>query len=63
MSSVLKHKDLENIREMAEVELENIDDHPSKWKTKIWYKEDVILENKEDEEDESVRDHIIYLEM
>ena len=56
MSSVLKHKDLENIREMAEVELENIDDHPSKWKTKIWYKEDVILENKEDEEDESVRD-------
>ena len=56
MSSVLKHNDLENIREMAEVELENIDDHPSKWKTKIWYKEDVILENKEDEEDESVRD-------
>ena len=56
MSSVLKHKDLENIREMAEVELENIDDHPSKWKTKIWYKEDVTLENKEDEEDESVRD-------
>ncbi len=60
MSSVLKHKDLENIREMAEVELENIDDHPSKWKTKIWYKEDVILENKEDEEDEKKKKKLDY---
>nr|WP_317333753.1 helicase-exonuclease AddAB subunit AddA [uncultured Romboutsia sp.] len=56
MPSVLKHKDLENIREMAEVELENIDNHSSKWETKIWYKEDVTLENKEDENHESVRD-------
>ncbi len=45
MPSVLKHKDLENIREMAEVELVYIDNHPSKWEAKTWYKEDVILKN------------------
>ena len=56
MPSVLKHKDLENIREMAEVDLDYIDNHPSKWEAKIWYKEDVILETKEDEEDKCVRD-------
>ena len=35
MPSVLKHKDLENIREMAEVELDYIDNHPSKWELKF----------------------------
>ena len=56
MPSVLKHKDLKNIRDIVEVELDNIDNHPSKWETKIWYKEDVTLENKEDEEHKSVRE-------
>lgn len=63
MPSVLKHKDLENIREMAEVELDYIDNHPSKWEAKIWYKEDVILETKEDEEDKCVRDTLENLDI
>lgn len=63
MPSVLKHKDLENIREMAEVELDYIDNHPSKWESKIWYKEDVILETKEDEEDKCVRDTLENLDI
>ena len=63
MPSVLKHKDLENIREMAEVELDYIDSHPSKWEAKIWYKEDVILETKEDEEDKCVRDTLENLDI
>ena len=63
MPSVLKHKDLENIRELAEVELDNIDNHTSKWKAKIWYKEDISLENKEDEEHESVRDTLENLDI
>lgn len=63
MPSVLKHKDLENIREMADIEIEHISNHPSKWETKVWYKEDVILENKEDEEEESVRDTLENLDI
>ena len=63
MPSVLKHKDLENIREMADIEIEHISNHPSNWETKVWYKEDVILENKEDEEEESVRDTLENLDI
>ena len=63
MPSVLKHKDLENIREMADIEIEHISNHPSKWETKVWYKEDVILENKEDEEEECVRDTLENLDI
>ena len=63
MPSVLKHKDLENIREMADIEIEYINNHPSKWKAKVWYKEDVILENKEDEEEECVRDTLENLDI
>ena len=48
---------------MLNVELDNIDNHPSKWKTKIWYKEDVTLENKEDEENKSVRDTLENLDI
>jgi ATP-dependent helicase/nuclease subunit A len=51
MPSVLKHNDLENLREMANVELDNIENHSSKWKAKVWYKDDVTLDIKEDEED------------
>ncbi len=48
---------------MAEVELDYIDNHPSKWESKIWYKEDVILETKEDEEDKCVRDTLENLDI
>ena len=63
MPSVLKHKDLENIRDIVEVELDNIDNHPSKWQTKIWYKEDITIENKEDEEHKSVRETLENLDI
>ncbi|MBQ6631723.1 MAG: helicase-exonuclease AddAB subunit AddA, partial [Romboutsia sp.] len=63
MPSVLKHKDLENIRDIVEVELDNIDNHPSKWRTKIWYKEDITIENKEDEEHKSVRETLENLDI
>lgn len=63
MPSVLKHKDLENIREIADIELDYINNHPSKWKAKVWYKEDVILETKENEEEKSVRDTLENLDI
>ncbi len=56
MPAVLRHKDLEDVRELVELELNNIDNHPSKWKAKIWYKDDVTLEAKEEEAHETVRD-------
>lgn len=54
MPSVLKHRDLENLREFADIDLDSIDDHVSKWKSKLWYKEDVTLDEKTDEEKESI---------
>jgi len=55
MPSVLKHNDLENLREIADIELDNTENHSSKWKAKVWYKDDVTLDSKEDGENESVR--------
>ena len=54
MPSVLKHKDLEDIRENNNIKLSNIEDHSSKWKAKLWYKEDLIIEKKEDLEKDSI---------
>ena len=51
MPCVLKHRDLEDIREKININVENIEDHPSKWNTKLWYKEDIILEKVEQKED------------
>jgi ATP-dependent helicase/nuclease subunit A len=48
MPSVLKHKDLENIRENVEVSY--IDNHKSKWRAKLWNKNDIIIEKKDEEE-------------
>ena len=56
MPSVLKHKDLENIREEMEIELDSIDNHSSKWETKLWYKDEVSVDVKEDEEKESIEE-------
>lgn len=56
MPSVLKHKDLENIRQAVDINIDHIEDHNSKWSAKLWYKEDVILENKEEEDELSIED-------
>ena len=53
MPAVLKHKDLENIRKEFKIDLKHISNHKSRWKTKLWYKNDVILENKEDLEEDN----------
>ncbi|MBQ9000206.1 MAG: helicase-exonuclease AddAB subunit AddA, partial [Clostridium sp.] len=63
MPSVLKHKDLENIREEMEIELDSIDNHNSKWQTKLWYKDEVSVEIKEDEEKESIQDVLEKLDL
>ncbi|MBO3443141.1 helicase-exonuclease AddAB subunit AddA [Clostridium sp. CCUG 7971] len=55
MPAVLKHKDLENLREIADIDIDNIDNHSSKWNAKIWYKDDVSIEEKEDEEQEGIK--------
>ena len=56
MPSVLKHKDLENIRESMNLNINYIEDHPSKWMTKLWYKEDVLLDKKEDEKENNINE-------
>ncbi|RDY25964.1 helicase-exonuclease AddAB subunit AddA [Romboutsia weinsteinii] len=56
MPSVIKHKDLNSMRESIDLDIEHVEDHKSKWIGKIWYKEDVVLETKEDEEKESIEE-------
>ncbi|HSQ87548.1 helicase-exonuclease AddAB subunit AddA [Romboutsia sp.] len=63
MPAVLKHKDLENLRDISEIDLDNIDNHSSKWSAKLWYKEDVILDEKQQEEKESMKDILESIDM
>ncbi|RDY23407.1 helicase-exonuclease AddAB subunit AddA [Romboutsia maritimum] len=63
MPSVLKHRDLENIRDYMELNIDTIDDHQSKWSAKLWYKEDVVIEKKEDEEDQSIESILEQVDM
>ncbi|HBG5344005.1 TPA: helicase-exonuclease AddAB subunit AddA [Clostridioides difficile] len=56
MPCVLKHRDLSNLLE--EVGLDTIFsvDHSSKWYGRLWNKNDILVENKNDEEKESVEE-------
>ena len=56
MPTVLKHKDLEDIREAINVNVPIIENHVSKWKANLWYKEDVLIDIKEDEEENNIND-------
>ena len=56
MPTVLKHKDLEDIREVINVNVPIIENHISKWKANLWYKEDVLIDIKEDEEENNIND-------
>ncbi|MEF9991736.1 MAG: helicase-exonuclease AddAB subunit AddA [Romboutsia sp.] len=58
MPSVLKHNDLKNIINDRDIEIPNdyIENHKSKWNAKIWYKNDVILDQKVNEEEQSIED-------
>ncbi|MDB8791179.1 helicase-exonuclease AddAB subunit AddA [Romboutsia sp. 1001216sp1] len=63
MPSVLKHKDLEELRDFANIDIEYIDNHNSKWVSNIWYKEDVTLTQNEEEEEKSIREIIDSLDV
>ncbi len=56
MPSVLKHRDLENVRESINVNVTHIEDHPSKWNAKLWNKEDILLETKEEVVEDSIEE-------
>ena len=56
MPSVLKHRDLENVRESINVNVTHIEDHPSKWNAKLWNKEDILLETKGEVVEDSIEE-------
>ena len=56
MPTVLKHKDLEDIREAININVPLVEEHVSKWKANLWYKEDIILDSKEDEEKNDINE-------
>ena len=51
MPAILKHRDLENLRELVDLDYDYLDDHDSKWETRLWDKNDIST-NKIDEDDE-----------
>ena len=54
MPTVLKHKDLDDIKNQYNIDLSPDINTESKWKTKLWYKEDIVVD-KLDKETESIR--------
>ncbi|MEG1311219.1 MAG: helicase-exonuclease AddAB subunit AddA [Romboutsia sp.] len=63
MPSILKHKDLGNLREMAEIDIDSIDNHSSNWNAKIWYKDDVVIDKKESDEKKDIKEIIEHLDI
>lgn len=53
MPAVLKHKDLNSIRELAQLDCNIFKEHESSWEAKIWDKKDVLID-KMDLEEESI---------
>ena len=49
MPSVLKHKDFKEIRNAYNIDVLSQSNHDSKWSLDIWSKDDVIVEEKEEE--------------
>lgn len=49
MPSVLKHKDFEEIRKAYDIETLSQSNHDSRWSLDTWEKEDVVVEEKEEE--------------
>ncbi len=63
MPSVLKHKDLENLREVANIDLDSTENHSSMWHAKLWYKEDMMFNKDDEEEKESIRETLENIEL
>jgi ATP-dependent helicase/nuclease subunit A len=58
MPAVLKHRDLDNIRELVELDSNTFNSHESRWEARLWDKSDVLLD-KEAIEDEETIDSIL----
>ncbi|WP_373598855.1 helicase-exonuclease AddAB subunit AddA [Paraclostridium bifermentans] len=53
MPAVLKHKDLNSMRELVQLDCNTFKDHESSWEAKIWDKKDVLID-KIDLDEESI---------
>ena len=49
MPSVLKHKDFKEIRKAYDIDVLSQSNHDSKWSLDTWERDDVIVEEKEEE--------------
>lgn len=58
MPAVIKHKDLDDLRSLMELEANDFNDHESKWETRIWERSDILIEKDINEEEESI-DYIL----
>ncbi len=61
MPAVLKHKDLNSIRELAQLDCNVFKEHESRWEAKIWDKKDVLID-KMDLEEESIESILLNID-
>lgn len=63
MPSVIKHKDLQDLREIYDINLDGIEKHTSRWKSRVWNSNDIFLSDKEENQEESIKDLIENLDI
>lgn len=63
MPAVLKHKDLNEIRELVEFDYSEFIEHESNWKTRIWDRDDVLINKDNIEEGESIDSILLNMDL
>ncbi|MGL5641278.1 MAG: 3'-5' exonuclease, partial [Paraclostridium sp.] len=63
MPAVLKHKDLNEIRELVEFDYNEFIEHESNWKTRIWDRDDVLINKDNIEEGESIDSILLNMDL
>ncbi|MGL5755106.1 MAG: helicase-exonuclease AddAB subunit AddA [Paraclostridium sp.] len=63
MPAVLKHKDLNDIRELVELEYNGFTEHDSKWKTRIWDRSDILVNKDNIQENESIDSILVNMDL
>lgn len=63
MPAVIKHKDLDELRSIIELDANYLNNHESNWETRIWERSDILIEKTSNDEEESIDTILSNLDM
>ncbi|MDO7206561.1 hypothetical protein Q5M85_23190 [Paraclostridium bifermentans] len=63
MPAVIKHKDLDELRSIIELDANYLNNHESNWETRIWKRSDILIEKTSNDEEESIDTILSNLDM